>query len=82
MKIVHQNGKVLWVIILLVPYSSGASYLSADHKAAHSVSVRNSYVEDKEKEDATGTLVYTDFLCDSLCNDVHLQILANEGNLG
>ena len=72
MKIVHPNGKVLWVIMQLVPYTSGSSYLSADHKAAHSVSVRNSYVEAKEKEDVTGTLVYVDFLRDSLCSDVHL----------
>ena len=82
MKIVHPNGKILCIIMRLVPYTSGSSYLSADQKAAHSVSVRNSYVENKEKEDVTGTLVYTDFLRDSLCSDVYLQILANEGNLG
>ena len=72
MKIVHPNGKVLWFIMQLVPYTSGSSYLLADHKAAHSVSVRNSYVEDKEKEDATGTLVYVDFLCYSLCSGAYL----------
>ena len=43
------DGMLLYLIILLVPYYSGPSYLSADWKAAHSVSVRNSYVEDKEK---------------------------------
>ena len=45
MKIVHLNGEILWLIMQLVSYYSGPSYLSADHKAAHSVSVRNSYVE-------------------------------------